>query len=207
MTLQEAYNSNVGQSIPSPDGDPADAGQCVSWASYVLKNVYNHPYIYANAINWWENPGLTDKFDFIPYTSGVYPKTGDFVVWGSGVGSQYGHIDLCATDGNASGFTGYDSNWEDIPKLTTIQHNYAYGILGYIRLKGQKADIMNTGDVRNLYINLLKHDADIQTQLTWVGNEFSELFYAIVNSPEYAFLQASNPSNATVLAPGNYKVN
>lgn len=138
MNLQQAYSRCVGTSVPSPDGNPADAGQCVSWASYVLKNVYDHPYVFANAIDWWKNPGLADEFDFVPFGAGSYPKAGDFVVWGNKVGSPYGHIAVCAQDGDPLHFTSYDSNWGDIPRLTTIHHNYAYGILGYIRKKGDE---------------------------------------------------------------------
>lgn len=137
MTLETLYNTWQGKSVPSPDGQVADAGQCVSWADAVLNQVYGQPYLYANAIDWWQNPQLATVFDFIPYAPGIYPKAGDFVIWGTGVGSQYGHVDTCAQDGTASGFVGYDSNWEDTPILRTVQHNYAYGILGYIRFKGE----------------------------------------------------------------------
>lgn len=131
MTLAQAYAVKQGTAVPSASGDPTLAGQCVSWANYVLLYVYNHPYLFANAINWFNNPALLGKFEFIPYAPGVYPLTGDFVVWNIG---QYGHIDLCASNGGPAGFTGYDSNW-DRPVLDTIQHNYSQ-VVGYIRYTG-----------------------------------------------------------------------
>lgn len=196
MTLTEAYNQNVGTSIASPDGNPADAGQCVSWADYVLKNVYNHAYLYANAIDWWQNPGLSDTFDFISYVSGVYPKTGDFVIWGSGVGSQYGHVDVCAVDGTSSGFTGYDSNWEDIPKLSTIQHNYEYGILGYIRLKSNQGetDMVDDAGARELLTmsTLLAQDGDapdrqptVQEVTNLIGRTYPDAMNQIMSYQPY----------------------
>lgn len=135
MTLEQCYQTHEGESIDF-DGTGQNNGQCVQWADTVLTQVYAQTALYANAIDWWENSQLDSAFDFIPYTEGIYPVYGDFVIWGSGVGSKYGHIDLAANDGDAGGFAGYDSNWEDIPTLRTIEHNYDYGILGYIRLKG-----------------------------------------------------------------------
>lgn len=174
MTLSQAFDQKAGTSIPSPDNLPQDAGQCVSWADYVLNNVYGFPYVYANAIDWWKNPQLAPDFNFIPFAPGVYPQAGDFVVWGSGVGSQYGHIDLCAIDGDESGFTGYDSNWGDLPTLREIQHNYAFGILGYIRL----------GDV----VNQEQYDQLLTILGLPSGTDFAGMSAAIQDRAEYKVL-------------------
>lgn len=175
MTLDQAFAQEAGTSIPSPDGLPQDAGQCVSWADYALKNVYGFPYLYANAINWWQNLQLAPDFDFI---SGGYPQTGDFVVWGAGVGSQYGHIDLCAVDGDASGFTGYDSNWEDLPTLREIQHNYEFGILGYIRRKGQD---MVDDNITTLGYQIAFNRGPQQGELdTWRGQPVTSLLESLL---------------------------
>jgi hypothetical protein len=151
MTLDECYLKHRGTSVPSFDGNPADNGQCVAWALTVRTEVYELPVRYGNAINWWTTRGTDiDYFDYVPYTVGNYPKKGDFVVWGTEVGSQFGHIDSCAEDGNGSGFLGYDSNWSDVPVLKTIHHDYSLGVLGYIRLKEKRMN-PNDGDVINLY--------------------------------------------------------
>lgn len=138
MDLTALYNQYQGTSIASFDGNPANNGQCEQWALMVRTKREGLPIRYGNAIDWWTDRGDdVNTYDYIAFAPGVYPQSGDYVVWGSGVGSSAGHIDLCAVSGTASGFTGYDSNWEDIPKLTIIQHNYEFGILGYIRLKGE----------------------------------------------------------------------
>ena len=148
MTLDQAYQQNKGTAILVPGGGSGNAGQCEQWADYVLFNVYGKPYLYTpGAINWWLNPTLEKEgFKFISIASGVYPLKGDFVVWGSGVGSQYGHIDLCSQDGDGAGFMGYDSNWGDSGILQEITHNYGFDILGYIRLE-ESMPQLQPGDI------------------------------------------------------------
>lgn len=138
-TTDSLYDEYKGESIPSFDGNPANDGQCEQWYLMVRTKRDGYPAVSGNAIDRW-NTKETDKYDYIPFASGIYPKKDDYVVWGSGVGSKYGHIDVAAQDGTASGFVGYDSNWNDIPTLRTIQHNYQYGILGYVRRKGAIVD-------------------------------------------------------------------
>lgn len=173
--LDELYQQNKGESIPSFDGDSANDGQCEQWALMVRTKRDGLPVRYGNAIDWWTNRGTdVNWYEYISYAPGVYTKAGDYVVWGAGVGSKAGHIDLCAKDGDANGFLGYDSNWGDIPKLTIVQHNYAFGILGYVRLKGV---IMNNGDVDNLYQSGWQRPATADELKTWVGKSMQEFFY------------------------------
>jgi hypothetical protein len=68
------------------------------------------------------------------------------------------------------------------------------------------AELLNDGDVTNMYYNLLGHDADEQTKKNWAGHDFKELFYAIVESDEYKLKPKSSNASPTVLAPGNYQV-
>lgn len=135
ITTDQLYQQYGGTSIPSFDGDPKNNGQCEQWYLMVRTKRDGLPVVFGNAIDRWytQEP---QQYDYIPIAAGVYPKKDDYVVWGPGVGSSAGHIDVCAEDGTATGFVGYDSNWEDVPTLRTIQHDYSLGILGYVRVKG-----------------------------------------------------------------------
>ena len=138
MTLGAWYQEFQGVSIDI-DGHPANAGQCVQAADSVLNLVYGFPYFFdPGAINWWNDThGSLDNFDKIPAPCAI--KKGDFVIYGTGVGSQYGHIDVAAADGSTQGYWGYDSNWGHNLTVHQVNHNDTYNqfILGVLRLKGE----------------------------------------------------------------------
>lgn len=178
------YAQYKGTSIPSFDGNPANNGQCEQWYLMVRTKRDGFPAISGNAIDRW-NTKETDKYDYIPFVSGVYPKKDDYVVWGSGVGSNAGHIDVCAQDGNANGFLGYDSNWNDIPKLTTIQHNYQFGILGYVRRKGvNMAEISSALEVNQIWAANGVNRAPNQAEVTdAIGRQLSDYMAYFLQLP------------------------
>lgn len=162
MTLAECYQQNQGQALLVPGGGVGNEGQCAQWADTVLHDVYGQPYVYTpGAIDWYLNAealGLTQTFDRVSDGS---IKKGDFVIYNTGVGSEYGHIDLAAEDGTFGAYVGYDSNWGKVynskgqPILHTVNHADRYNayILGVLRLKAQapKGDIMQRGTVELLY--------------------------------------------------------
>lgn len=185
MTTDELYQQYQGTSIPSFDGDSANNGQCEQWYLMVRTKRDGLPVVYGNAIDRWlqQEP---DHYDYIPIAPGVYPKKDDYVVWGAGVGSSAGHIDVCAQDGNASGFLGYDSNWGDVPILKTIQHNYGFGILGYVRRKGSNMSDLVNGDIDNL----LKDFGLTPTQADYNATKLSnkDLFYYLETRFKHAIV-------------------
>lgn len=133
MTLDQCYAKYQGQSVLVPGQPESNRGQCAQWSNFVLHDVYGQPYHYGNAIDWYNSPGeLLNIFDKIPYSAP--PKKGDFVIFNEGVGSVYGHIDVCMNDGNPSGFQGSDSNWGGNKTVHMVQHDYKY-VLGYLRPK------------------------------------------------------------------------
>lgn len=135
MTLDQCYAKYQGQSVLVPGAQEIYRGQCAQWADLVLNEVYGMPYRWgddADAINWWLDPG-TLLAQFIQVPPGV-AKKGDFVVWGTGVGSVDGHIDVCMQDGSPSGFKGADTNWAGNKTVHMVQHDYKY-VLGYLRPK------------------------------------------------------------------------
>jgi|SRR6185312_4631469 len=184
VSLVDLYHQYQGTAIPSFDGNQKNNGQCVQWALMVRTKRDGLPVRYGNAIDWWTNRGSdVDHYDYIPHAFGIYPKTGDYVVWGAGVGSQFGHIDICAFDGNPVGFLGYDSNWLDIPKLTTVQHDYSLGILGYIRLKGQ--DMFNEGDRVNFNSREYGQDLGLHKELVSQQLSYKDAVAAAWSSSEW----------------------
>lgn len=138
MTTDQLYQQYEGTSIPSFDGNPANNGQCEQWYLMVRTKRDGLGVVSGNAIDRWYDQ--EPEYLYISFATGIYPRKDDYVVWGTGVGSQYGHIDVCAQDGNAGGFVGYDSNWGGSKILQTINHNYNFGILGYVRFKGGTMD-------------------------------------------------------------------
>lgn len=142
-TTDELYQEYKGTSIPSFDGDKANNGQCEQWYLMCRTQRDGLGVVSGNAIDRWyyQEP---QYYSYVTFAPGIYPHKDDYVVWGAAVGSKYGHIDVCAQDGGAGGFVGYDSNWGNSKVLQTITHNYDFGILGYIRNKG--ADMIETPD-------------------------------------------------------------
>lgn len=135
ISLDVWYQNNKGASL-SADGVEANRGQCVQAMDFVLNQVFGLPYHYGNAIDWFNSPGeLLNNFRKINYSPGLYPLKGDFVIFNSGVGSKFGHIDACAADGNPVNYTGYDSNWGGDKTVHAVAHNYAY-VVGFLRYNG-----------------------------------------------------------------------
>ncbi len=186
MTLDQCYQKYQGQSV-LVSADPSDRGQCVQWADIVLHEVYNEPIHYGNAIDWYNNPGeLLQNFDRISAASG-YPKKGDFVIWNQGVGSIYGHIDVCAEDGTPSGFKGYDSNWGGNKTVHAVQHTYN-SVLGYLRPKGKGQDMVTPEDLSVTAITIVGRDATPQDvkDFSGEGKNLRDYVEALNRTPEKA---------------------
>lgn len=183
MDVDQLFAQYQGQTIPASlvgDSDITDDGQCAVWAILVRTKVYGLPTRYGNAIDWWNSRGNDSQyFDYISFVPGTYPKTGDFVVWGTGVGSQFGHIDVCAQDGHSAGFVGFDSNWQDIPTLRQIQHDYGWEILGYIRRKATEGEepMVNEGDITNAFQLMTGASPRADDVAAWVGKDWKTFAY------------------------------
>lgn len=151
-SLDQEFAQYQGQSVLVPGASEADRGQCVQWADFVLHDVCGLPYVYANAIDWWNLPGsLANNFDRI--TDGSIKK-GDFVIWNQKVGSVYGHIDVAMQDGNINNFVASDTNWAGNKTVHLVNHvNQAGYIIGTLRRKGGSvsADALTSQQVTTLH--------------------------------------------------------
>lgn len=146
MTLDTWIPTVEGKTLDF-DGLAQDAGQCVQLVSFYLKDVLGAPVFYTNAIDWWlkfDGSPLVPNFD----KANGPPKKGDLVIFGAGVGSVFGHIDICIQDGNPGGFLGFDSNWGGNKTAHKVQHNLQY-ILGNLRPKG--GDMPTEAEVRSVF--------------------------------------------------------
>ena len=211
MTLLACYQEYEGLSVDI-DGVPADAGQCVQWAELVLNLVYGLPYFFApGAIDWWENTsGSLLNFDKIPYTPSMQIKAGDFVIYGTGVGSVFGHIDVAAEDGTGTSYIGYDSNWGRDLTVHTVNHNDSYNqyILGILRIKEANVAQLQPGDIDRAIKGMLGRQPTAEE----LGNQDYANNAALLietlwnNGGEARFNTPPVAPNATQLAPGLYQV-
>lgn len=151
MDLDELFSQWQGQTIPASlvgDSDASDNGQCFIWFDLVLNKVYGQPFFHASgAIDIWETPGvLKNSFTLIPYSPNMSVPKGAIVVYGTGVGSQFGHVSVAAENGIGSDYVGYDSNWGDSKKLEQITHNDKFNatILGILVF--EEEDVKPTSD-------------------------------------------------------------
>lgn len=208
-TTDQLYQQYKGTSIPSFDGDSANNGQCEQWYLMLRTKRDGLPVISGNAIDRWYDQE-TDHYSYIPYTAGVYPVKDDYVVWGPAVGSNAGHIDVVAQNGTPIGFIGYDSNWSDSKILQTIQHNYEFGILGYIRVRENEMPI----SVDQLYelIRGITRREPTQAEVTnqnYLNNPglAIDTFWNNGGKDLYQNDTPPKPAGTTKLAPGIYEVN
>lgn len=174
MTLDQEYAKYAGQSVLVPGAAADDRGQCVQWADYVLHDVYGQPYVWADAINWWNQfdsiPQL--KNNFVKVADGTIKK-GDFVLWNQKVGSVYGHIDVAMTDGNINNFVAADTNWAGNLTVHEVSHIGQAGyIIGVLRHKGNQetpmaTDSLSKADIQVIY-GLAMDVAPEKTPDSWV---------------------------------------
>lgn len=189
MNVDTWYQSRKGQSLLVPGADPADRGQCMQAWDFGLNEIYGLPYVWANAIDCWNNfdriPQLRNNFDRI--TDGSIKK-GDGVVFNEKVGSVYGHIDWAMSDGSTQNFTGADSNWGGNKTLHLVNHTGSQYVLGALRLKGgvqpPKGDKMQRGTVELLYqvfgVPYGKNDLDYFT-----GSSVDDFAILLNNNPAH----------------------
>lgn len=117
MTLDEFVNKYNGQKL---DVDGQYPGQCVDLAKAWTTNL-GYSGCHGNAIDWKQNASAT--LTWTDNTPTGVPKAGDLVVWGSGIGSIYGHIAIFVS-GNTNSFVSFDQNYPTGSPCKKVTHNY-----------------------------------------------------------------------------------
>lgn len=225
MTLDQEYQEYQGQSVLVPGQPESNRGQCAQWSNYVLHDVYGQPYHYGNAIDWWNNPGDLENNFFKVATSNPVIK-GDFVIYGAGVGSEFGHIDVAMENGTSADYLGADSNWGHDLTVHQVRHNDKYNqyILGYLRSKGDNMGI-NQNELALLTSSILDRQP-VAGDSGYLGRNWQEVATEFYNSGEHKAIiaqfdkagaleaqvadlekqLAAAGGQATVLNPGKYEV-
>ena len=204
MTIQDVFDKYKGQALLVPGADPADSGQCVQAADYFLHEAYGLPYAWLNAIDFWRNPdaNLKANFDFIPYSPSMPIKVGDFVIYGTGVGSPYGHISTAGQAGVGNNYLGFDSNWSHNLTLHAQPHNDSYNqfILGILRRKGDNVPMSTIiPDQDNWYARFNKLMVQIRGR-TLSRDEFRKNFVGVDDFHMIEIL-SDNPEADEATAP------
>lgn len=127
-------------------GDPAYAGQCVSYVRLYIEEVLGiKTAVWGHAANYWTNPAVLVHFEKV-----ATPQDGDIVVWGDDAGNwttQYGHI--------AIWYKGQilNQNYGGNLKVTLNSH-FTEGLLGYLRPKGKGGSMEDV--ITDAHRNLLR---------------------------------------------------
>jgi predicted kinase len=158
MTQKQAIdwlNSQVGV---YRDFDGQWQAQCVDLFNFYYqfltgRNPYSDGYGVPGAKDLWNVS--TNRFTKIPDSSTLVPQPGDILVYGSGWGGGYGHVEMVtATD--SRGVTIVGNNFTGNPRLAA-QRTYRTwagmkGLLGVMRFNFNKGDVpMTPAEERTAY--------------------------------------------------------
>lgn len=159
-------------------------GLCLAYA----RQVFGVGAVYPTAWQGWLNVKYRHT-DAIP---------GDVAVplWFSGAGGA-GHVAI-HVPGKGIYSSPYKSGqaYAVLSSIAEIERIYKVKYVGWsedinnVRVVTQE-EIMNNGDVVNIYRTLLGRDPDPGGLATWVGKPWHDVFYAITASQEYASRQQS----------------
>lgn len=132
MTYDEFIQKHVGKAI---DYDGTAGVQCVDLAKAYLKEVFEViPGAWGNAHCYYDNfnsiAALKSKFKRVLNTPDYVPKRGVIAVWKKCTSLPYGHIAICAGEGNKQYFYSYDQNWGG-KSCAKIKHDYS-NIAGFL---------------------------------------------------------------------------
>lgn len=168
MTPKQAVdwlNAEVGQ---YRDFDGAWQAQCVDEFNFYYRfltgrNPYSDGYGVPGAKDLWNVP--TSRFTKIPDSPSLVPQPGDILIYGSGWGGGYGHVEM-VTGLDARGATIVGNNLTGNPRLA-VQRTYRTwaqmnGLIGVMRFNGfsQGEQPMNRDEEANAYRIVLNREME-----------------------------------------------
>lgn len=159
-------------------GDPAYAGQCVSYVRLYMEEVLGiKTAVWGHAVNYWTNPSVLVHFDKVKT-----PQDGDIVVWGDDPGiwtTEYGHI--------AIWYKGQILNQNFGGNLkVTINNMFTPGLLGYLRLKNKGGKVMDEEDAKEVYrTGLHREPENDQAWRSRIGMKFADAARNLRSSEEW----------------------
>lgn len=162
-------------------GDPAYAGQCVSYVRLYMEEVLGiKTAVWGHAVSYWTNPKVLVHFDKV-----ANPQDGDVVVWGDDPGNwtgPEGHI--------AIWYKGQLLNQNYGGNLrVTINNMFTPGLLGYLRPKnkGEEMAKIDEEGVRILAATILERVEHFDTTpdlRAHIGGDALVKIKEFWNSPE-----------------------
>lgn len=197
MTFNEWKNQAIGRHI---DVDGYYGAQCVDvYLDYIQKviGVQNWSLVsgYGDAAALYPkaNQAYLTKFD----PSGI-PQKGDIIFYGPTATNSAGHVAI-VDSADSSGVTcieqdGFNPNGSCYTKFRPWNGR----CIGWQRPKNlvisasQGGEIMNSGDVTNMYRVLLGRDPDPSGLAAYTGRTWNDAFYSISGSQEFKNRQQAN---------------
>lgn len=184
------------------DFDGAYGAQCVDLAQFYSQWLGGHRF-WGNAVNIYDQPGsFYQQISNSPDPNNV-PQLGDIVIWNIG---SYGHVAICM-NADASGLTTLDQNWYTANDLgsnaVVVRHDWtSRKVKGWLRPKNITVaqatggnDVADENTVKNLYLVVLRRDADAEGLKTYTGMETSKVFWSLLTSQEYKDMLANLRAN------------
>lgn len=184
------------------DFDGAYGAQCVDLAQFYSQWLGGHRF-WGNAINIYDQPGsFYQQIANSPDPNNV-PKLGDIVIWNIG---SYGHVAICIS-ADANGLTTLDQNWytanDSGSSAVVVRHDWtSRQVKGWLRPKNITVaqatggnDVADENTVKNLYLVVLRRDADAEGLKTYTGMETSKVFWSLLTSQEYKDMLANLRAN------------
>lgn len=181
------------------DFDGAYGAQCTDLAQFYSQFLGGHRF-WGNAINFYDQPGtFYQQIANSPDPNNV-PRLGDIVIWNIGA---YGHVAICI-NADANGLTTLDQNWytgNDVGSSAVIvRHDWtSRKVKGWLRptLVAAPAatqgvnDMADENTIKNLYLVVLRRDADQAGIDHYKGKATSFVFWDLLASDEYKTMMAN----------------
>lgn len=123
--------------------------QCKDVFSAFNSEVLDHPYIYGNAVQMWDNAPDEWFEKILNLKPSDMPIKGDIPVWNANIGGGFGHIAIAKGWGNVNEFDSFDENWPSqgyydanknfigTGKCHFQRHNYS-NLIGWLRPRTQE---------------------------------------------------------------------
>lgn len=200
-TAQDVRNWLTAATGQWHDADGYYGAQCTDLAQ-VYSRWLGGPRFWGNAINFYDQPGsFYQQIANSPDPANV-PRLGDIVIWDIG---SYGHVAICI-DADATGLTTLDQNWytanDTGSAALVVRHTWtSRKVKGWLRptlasapatpAPTQGEDMADENTIKNLYLVVLRREADPAGIDHYKGKSTSFVFWDLLQSSEYKTMRAN----------------
>lgn len=169
MDLSTFISQNTGIAVGS--------GECGELVDLWLVEGFGNHTAYNTALEYWQNgiPGFS-------ITSSPQPR--DIACYNAHPGFPDGHIAIYVGNGQV-----FEQNADPDGSPPHLFNRSTQYLLGYLTQGGE--EMINSGDVQNVYKALLGRDATSEDDAVWVGKDWKTFIYGVIESAEFKNHQAS----------------